>query len=90
MDDRAEECIEVGYGKGSTYRLMPKKTKRFVIAHDVQCYEAPLGLHNVKNDHVPLFLKYDDKEDSSTREEDKEEKIEVVDIEEDKISTELT
>ena len=28
MDDRAEECIEVGYGKGSTYRLMPKKTKR--------------------------------------------------------------
>ena len=35
---------------------------------------------------MPLFLEYDDQEDGSTREKDKEEKREVVDIEEHKIS----
>jgi len=32
LHDRAEECILVGYGAGSTYRLMTKKIRRIVIA----------------------------------------------------------
>jgi len=86
LDDRAEECNLLVYGTGSTYRLMTKKTRRIVIARDVKFDEASLGLCNVKKNYMPLFLEYDDQEDRSTREEDKEEKKEVVDIEEHKIS----
>jgi hypothetical protein len=42
LDDRAEECIVVGYCTGSTYRLMTKKTRTIVIALDVKFDEASL------------------------------------------------
>jgi hypothetical protein len=72
LHDRAEECILVGYGTGSTYRLMTQKTRRIVIARDVKFDEASLGLCDVKNNYVPVLLEYDDQEDSSTLEEDQE------------------
>jgi len=43
LDDRAEEWIIVGYGTGSTYRLMTKKTRGIVIARDLRFDEASLG-----------------------------------------------
>ena len=86
LDDRAGEWILVGYCTGSTYRLITKTTRRIEIARDVKFDGASRGLCNFKNDYEPLYLEYEDQEVSSTREEDKKEKKEVVDIEEHKIS----
>jgi hypothetical protein len=69
LDDRSEECILVGYGPGSTYRLMTKKTTRIVVDRDVKFHEASLGLRDVKSDFTPLYLEYDDQEDIPTPEE---------------------
>ena len=49
QDDRAEEYILAGYGLGTTYRCMTKKTRRIAIARDVKFDEASLGLCDVKN-----------------------------------------
>jgi len=49
LHDRSEECILVGYGTGSTYRLITNKTRRIVIARAVKFDEASLGLCDVKN-----------------------------------------
>jgi len=51
--DRAEECILVGYGTATTYRLMTKKTRRIVVTRDVKFHEASLGLRDVQNNYAP-------------------------------------
>ena len=56
LDNRAEECILIGYSVEITYLSMTKKIRRIVIARDVKLDEASLGLCDVKNNYVSLFL----------------------------------
>jgi hypothetical protein len=66
LDDEAAECILVGDGIGSTYRLMTIKSRRTVVARDVKFDEASLRLRDVKNDYVPPYLESEYQEDIRT------------------------
>ena len=62
LDDRSEECILIAYGSGKTYRLVTKKTRKFIIAGDVKFDESLLGFGNFRNKVEPFYINDDDEE----------------------------
>ena len=73
LDDRPEECILLGCGTGSTYPLMTK-SRRIVVARNVNFVETSLLLRDVNNDYATLYLDNDDQEYIPTPEEQSEDK----------------
>jgi len=53
LTDRSEECILIGWGSGSIYRLLTKKTRKLIIARDVKFDESLVGFGNFRNKVEP-------------------------------------
>ena len=62
LDDRSQEFNLIEYGSENIYRLLTKKTRKFILAKDVKFDGTLLEFGNLRSKAEPLCI-YDDAED---------------------------